>query len=135
MSAMKKKCFTFEEKEVEWIDPLLYKWSKDEGKPYSDLILQLLKDYRDREPPLKDVLDTAASSMKDILSDYSARSKDALDGVMEKSKDGLQTVQSKVQSGGTMLMEQIRKVESNVRTKLEDIKAERKGSDDDSEEA
>jgi len=121
----KKKYFTFKEKELKWIDPLLHEWSRKEGKPYSDLILQLLEQYRDREPPLKDTLDMATSSMKEMLSDYSARSKDALDDVMEKSMDGLQTVQEKLKSGGTKLMEQIRKVESNVRTKLEDIKAER----------
>ncbi len=125
MSEMKKKYFTFQEKELEWIDPLLHEWSRKEGKPYSGLVLQLLEDYRDREPPLKDTLDMAASSMKDVLSEYSARSKDALDSVMEKSMDGLQTVQSKLKSGGTMLMEQIHKVGSDVRTKLEEIKAER----------
>jgi gas vesicle protein len=135
MSEMKRKYFSFEEEELVWINPLLVEWSKEnEGKPQSDLVLQLLKDYRDREPPLKETMGTAASSMKEKLSDYSTRSKDALDGVIVKSKDGLQTVQSKVQSGGTKLMDQIRKVESNVRTKLEDIKAERKEPDDDPEE-
>jgi ElaB/YqjD/DUF883 family membrane-anchored ribosome-binding protein len=125
MSETKKKYFTFAEEEIKWIDPLLHEWSRKEGKPYSDLVLQLLEEYRDREPPLRDTLDMAASSMKEVLSGYSARSKDALDDVMEKSMDGLQTAQDKLKSGGTRLMEQIRKVESNVRTKLEDIKAER----------
>ena len=134
MSETKKKCFTFSEKELKWIDPLLHEWSRKEGKPYSDLILQLLEDYRDRgegEQPLRDTLDTAASTMKDVLSDYSARSKEALDSVMEKSMDSLQTVQSKLQSGGMKLMDQIRKVESNVRIKLEEIKAEREEPNDD----
>jgi len=134
MSEMKKKYFTFTEKELEWIEPLLYDWSKKEGKPYSDLVLQLLKEYREGEPPLRDTLDMAASSMKDVLSDYSARSKEVLDDVIVKSKDGLQTVQSKLQSGGSMLMGQIRMLESNVRTKLEDIRAEREEPDEDPEE-
>jgi len=42
-----------------------------------------------------------------------------------KSKDGLLTVQSRVQSGGSRLRDQLRKVESSFRTRLEDIKAER----------
>ncbi len=135
MSEMKRKYFTFEEEELTWINPLLAEWSEEnDERSQSDLVLQLLKDYRDREPPLKETLDSAASSMKEKLSDYSARSKDALDGVMVKSKDGLQTVQSRVQSGGSTLMDQIRKVESNFRTKLEDIKAERKEPNDDPEE-
>lgn len=135
MSELKRKYFTFEEKELTWINPLLSEWSEEnEGKSQSDLVLQLLKEYRDREPPLKETLDMAASSMKEKLSDYSVRSKDALDDVMVKSKDGLLTVQSRVQSGGSKLMDQIRKVESNFRTKLEDIKVERKEPDDDPEE-
>jgi hypothetical protein len=132
MSELKRKYFTFEEEELTWINPLLKEWSEDnEGKPQSDLVLKLLKDYRDKEPPLKETLDTAASSMKEKLSVYSVRSKDALDGVMVKSKDGLQTVQSRMQSGGSKLRDQLRKVESNFRTRLEEIKAERKEPDED----
>jgi hypothetical protein len=135
MSKTKRKYFTFDEKELKWIDPLLEEWSEEnEGKPYSDLILQLLREYRDGEPPLKGTLDMAASSMKEKLSDYSVRSKDVLDDVVVKSKDGLQMMQTRVQSGGSKLMDQLRKVESNFRTKLEDIKAEKKDSDGDSEE-
>ena len=135
MSELKRKYFSFEEEELTWINPLLKEWSEEnKGKPQSDLVLKLLKDYRDREPPLKETLDMAASSMKEKLSDYSVRSKDTLDVVMVKSKDGLQTVQSRVQTGGSKLMGQLRKVESNFRTRLEDIKAERKESDDEPEE-
>jgi len=135
MSEMKRKYFSFQGEELVWINPLLVEWSNEnEGKPQSDLILQLLREYRDREPPLKETLDMAASSMKEKLSDYSVRSKDVLDDVVVKSKDGLQIMQSRVQSGGSKLMDQLRKVESNFRTRLEDIKAESKEPDDDSEE-
>ncbi len=135
MSKTKRKYFTFDEKELKWIDPLLEEWSEEnDGKPNSDLILQLLKEYRDSEPPLRGTLDMAASSMKEKLSDYSVRSKEVLDDVVVKSKEGLLTVQSRVQSGGSKLMDQLRKVESNFRTKLEDIKTERKESKEDPEE-
>jgi hypothetical protein len=135
MSKTKRKYFTFDEKELKWIDPLIEEWSEEnEGKSHSDLILQLLREYRDGEPPLKGTLDMTASSMKEKLSDYSVRSKDVLDDVVVKSKDGLQMMQTRVQSGGSKLMDQLRKVESNFRTKLEDIKAEKKDSDEDLEE-
>ncbi len=135
MSELKRKYFTFEEEELEWINPLLEEWSdENEGKNQSDLVLQLLRKYRDREPALKETLDMAASSMKEKLSDYSVRSKDVLDDVVVKSKDGLLTVQSRVQSGGSRLMDQLRRVESDFRTRLEDIKAEKKEPDDDPEE-
>ena len=135
MSKTKRKYFTFDEKELKWIDPLIEEWSEEnEGKSHSDLILQLLREYRDGEPPLKGTLDMTASSMKEKLSDYSVRSEDVLDDVVVKSKDGLQMMQTRVQSGGSKLMDQLRKVESNFRTKLEDIKAEKKDSDEDLEE-
>ena len=135
MSELKRKYFTFEEEELEWIKSLLEEWSEEnEGKSQSDLILQLLREYRDREPQLKETLNMATSSMKEKLSDYSVKSKDVLDDVVVKSKDGLQMMQTRVQSGGSKLMDQLRKVESNFRTKLEDIKAESKEPDDDPEE-
>ena len=135
MSELKRKYFTFPEDDIEWINPLLEEWSEEnEGKSQSDLVLQLLREYRDGEPQLKDTLDMAASSMKEKLSDYSVKSKDVLDDVVVKSKDGLQMMQTRVQSGGSKLMDQLRKVESNVRTKLEDIKAEKKEPDDPEEE-
>lgn len=135
MSELKRKYFTFEEEDLEWINPLLEEWSEEnEGKSQSDLVLHLLREYRDKEPQLKETLDMAASSMKEKLSDYSVRSKDVLDDVVVKSKDGLLTVQSRVQSGGSRLMDQLRRVESDVRTRLEDMKAEKKEPDDDPEE-
>ena len=115
MSQMKKKSFSFEEEELAWINPLLVEWAKEnEGKKQSDLVLQLLREHRDRKPTLKETLDGATSSMKERLSDYSS-----------KSKDSLQNMQSKMKTGGEGLMDRLRKAEADVRTKLEDIKAER----------
>jgi hypothetical protein len=115
MSQMRKKSFSFEEEELAWINPLLLEWTKEnEGKKQSDLVLQLLKEHRDKGPTLKDTLDGATSSMKERLSDYSS-----------KSKEGLQNLQSKVKTGGEGFMDRLRKAEADVRTKLEDIKAER----------
>lgn len=134
MSPMKKKSFSFEEEELDWINPLLVEWSKENEGNQSDLVLQLLRDYRDRGPTLKDTLDETASTMKVKLSDYSSRSKVALDGFMGKSKEGLQTVQSKVKTGSDKLVEQLRKVEADVRKKIEENKAERETSKEDSAE-
>jgi hypothetical protein len=115
MSQMRKKSFSFEEEELAWINPLLLEWTKEnEGKKQSDLVLQLLKEHRDKGPTLKETLDGATSSMKERLSDYSS-----------KSKEGLQNLQSKVKTGGEGFMDRLRKAEADVRTKLEDIKAER----------
>jgi ElaB/YqjD/DUF883 family membrane-anchored ribosome-binding protein len=124
MSQMKKKSFSFEEEELSWINPLLVEWAKEnEGKKQSDLVLQLLKEHRDRKPTLKETLDGATSNMKEKLSDYSS-----------KSKDSLQNVQSKMKTGSEGFRDRLRKAEANVRTKLEDIKAERSKPKEDPEE-
>ena len=135
MSQMKKKSFSFEEEELTWMNPLLVEWAKEnEGKKQSDLVLQLLKDHRDRTPTLKETLDDATSNMKEKLSDYSSKSKEAMDGFMGKSKDGLQNMQSKMKTGGEGFIDRLRKAEADVRTKLEDIKAERTQPKEDPEE-
>ena len=135
MSQMKKKSFSFEEEELAWINPLLVEWAKEnEGKKQSDLVLQLLREHRDRKPTLKETLDGATSSMKERFSDYSSKSREALDGFVGKSKDGLQNVQSKAKTGGGGFMDRLRKAEADVRTKLEDIKAERSKPKEDPEE-
>ena len=124
MSQMKKKSFSFEEEELSWINPLLVEWAKEnDGKKQSDLVLQLLKDHRDRTPTLKETLDDATSNMKEKLSDYSS-----------KSKESLQDMQSKMKKGGEGFMDRIRKAEADVRTKLEDIKAERSQPKEEPEE-
>jgi hypothetical protein len=135
MSQMRKKSFSFEEEELAWINPLLVEWAKEnEGKKQSDLVLKLLTEHRDRTPTLKETLDDATSSMKEKLSDYSSKSREALDGFMGKSKDGLQNMQSKMKTGGEGFMDRLRKAETDVRTKLEDIKAERSQPKEDPQE-
>ena len=50
MSNTKRKVFTFEESDVEWIDPLLVEWQKDnEGKRKSEFIAHLMKEYKDSQ--------------------------------------------------------------------------------------
>jgi hypothetical protein len=123
---MKKKTFSFEEEDLEWINPILVEWSKEnEGKSQSDLIVQLLKEHKDRRPTLKESLDEAADSLKGRLQDVSSKSKDSVDGLAEKSRSGLQSMQSKVEEGRGKLMDRIRKVEMDVRTKVEDLKADK----------
>ena len=43
----KKKSFTFQEEDVEWINSLIMEWvDENEGKNQSDMILELFKDYK-----------------------------------------------------------------------------------------
>ena len=135
MSQMRKKSFSFEEEDLEWINPILVEWSKEnEGKAQSDLVLQLLKEHRDKRPSLRESLDGATDSLKEKLQDYSTKSKDSMDGLAEKLKSGLQSMQDKVQAWRGKIVDRIRKVEADVRTKVEGLKADRSQPKEDSEE-
>jgi gas vesicle protein len=135
MSQMRKKSFSFEEEELEWINPILVEWSKEnEGKTQSDLVLQLLKEHRDKRPSLKESLDGATDSLKEKLHDYSTKSKESIDGLAEKLKSGLQSMQDKVQAGRGKIVDRLHKVEADVRTKVEELRADRSQPKEDSEE-
>lgn len=135
MSQMRKKSFSFEEEDLEWINPILVEWSKENmGKAQSDLVLQLLKEHRDKRPSLRESLDGATDLLKEKLQDYSTKLKDSMDGLAEKLKSGLQSMQDKVQAWRGKIVDRIRKVEADVRTKVEGLKADRSQPKEDSEE-
>ncbi len=116
---MRKKSFSFEEEELEWINPILVEWSKEnEGKTQSDFILQLLKEHRDKRPSLRESLDGATDSLKEKLHDYSTKLKDSMDGLAEKLKSGLQSMQDKVQAGRGKIVDRLRKVEADVQIEV-----------------
>jgi hypothetical protein len=49
MTNQKGKMFRFEESDLEWINPLLLEWTEEnEGKKKSDLITELLTDYKNQ---------------------------------------------------------------------------------------
>jgi hypothetical protein len=135
MSQMKKKSFSFEEEELAWINPLLVEWTKEnKGKSQSDLVLQLLKDYRDGKHSLRESLDGATSTVKEKVSALSIRSKDSLDTFMSKSREGLSTLQNKLESGSGKLKDQMRNLKTDALGKLDEIKSERKSSEEDKKE-
>lgn len=48
MSQSKRKVFTFDENDLEWINPMLLEWEKEnEGKKQVELVTKLLKDYNE----------------------------------------------------------------------------------------
>lgn len=47
MSGQKRKSFTFDEEDMEWINPLILEWVKEnEGKNQSDFVKELMSDYK-----------------------------------------------------------------------------------------
>jgi len=51
MSDTKKKVFTFDESDLDWINPMLLEWEKEnEGEKGGALVTKLMKEYRDQGP-------------------------------------------------------------------------------------
>ena len=54
MSNTKKKVFTFDESDLDWINPMLLEWEKEnEGKKGGVLVTTLMKEYRETQDPSK----------------------------------------------------------------------------------
>ena len=65
MSQSKRKVLTIDEQDLEWINPMLVEWEKEnEGKRQGDLIVQLLKDYKEDETPSRFEIKTIASKVR-----------------------------------------------------------------------
>lgn len=65
MSQSKRKVLTIDEQDLEWINPMLVEWEKEnEGKRQGDLIVQLLKDYREDETPSRFDIKTIESKVR-----------------------------------------------------------------------
>jgi hypothetical protein len=65
MSQSKRKVLTIDEQDLEWINPMLVEWEKEnEGKRQGDLIVQLLKDYREDETPSRFEVKTIESKVR-----------------------------------------------------------------------
>jgi len=88
----KKKTFSFSESELEWINPLILEWTKEnEGKKQGDLITQLLRDYKSerenehKEKKRRAKTETTAEPEK---GDYGARVGEALSGTSARLRSG-----------------------------------------------
>ena len=92
MGEEKKKTFSFGESELEWINPLILEWTKEnEGKKQGDLITQLLRDYKSerenehKEKKRRAKTETTAEPEK---GDYGARVGEALSGTSARLRSG-----------------------------------------------
>lgn len=72
MSTTKRKVFTFNEYELEWINPLLMEWeNENEGKGGGVLITELLKKYR--EPNAYNKLEDARNKIRTEFNRFKLR--------------------------------------------------------------
>lgn len=113
MAQEKRKSFVFEETDLEWINPLLVEWAKEnEGKKQGELVAELLRDYKEKkesEPAAREMPPEAERA------DYAERVGDALSGASVKLKEGAGKLQGQLRGGYEQLAESIGKLETKRR--------------------
>jgi hypothetical protein len=115
----KKKTFSFSESELEWINPLILEWTKEnEGKKQGDFITQLLKDYKSqrenahKEKKRRVKTETTAEPEK---RDYGARVGEALSGTSARLRSGTGQLRGQLTERYEKLADDIGKLETKRR--------------------
>ena len=117
MSQSKRKVFTFDEDDLEWINPMLLEWEKEnEGKKQGELVTALLKDYRESRKPLgfdlqstmekirihtdrfRSALSSNTETFRSQLRDFLDQMKRKAHDTKVKLEDNLKTTMEKIQT-------------------------------------
>lgn len=124
---VKKKSFSFDETDLEWINPLLIEWVKEnEGKKQGDLIVQLLRDFkleRERVFIEDDSQAEVITSVKKEKLNYFERVRKVLNIIFDKLESHMRRLLNELQKGYKELMGNIRRLEARerVRTVLSNV--------------
>ncbi len=133
MSSQKRKSFTFDEEDMEWINPLILEWVKEnEGKNQSDFVKELMADYKAKKgSPEKAPVGRSLPSVEGIK-DYMERiplgaTRDELgsrlEGVSDTLKDGYGKFSTRVREleAGERLRKALQDFSRELRPRLEGL--------------
>ena len=91
MTKQKGKLFKFEKNDLEWINLLILEWvEENEGKNQSDLIVELLQDYKQK----KDTRDSSEERMKKVQENVEKVAK-PMKGALETANEKLNKAMGK----------------------------------------
>lgn len=111
----KRKSFTFQETDLDWINPLLIEWVKEnEGKKQGDLIKQLLRDFKSEKKEDKVQVKPEKPKIRGEI-DYVSRISDTLREALKQLKTKAQEIQSRLTKEYRQLVERISKLEARKR--------------------
>jgi hypothetical protein len=86
---VKKKTFSFEESELDWINLMILEWVKEnEGKSQSDFMKQLLEDYKSRRGNDVILSEDQGQADKALVKDWFNNFGQQISDLMEKIKNG-----------------------------------------------
>jgi hypothetical protein len=109
---VKKKTFSFEESELDWINPLILEWVKEnEGKSQSDFMKQLLDDYKSRRGNDVILSEDQGQADKALVKDRFDNFGQQVSDLMEKIRNGFGRLISQSSSKLGQLGESVKNVD------------------------
>jgi hypothetical protein len=119
LGKQRRKSFTFDEADVDWINPLILEWVKEnEGKKQSDLIKELLQDYKTNKEniPLDDGTQLEKTPPSDGgREDYAGRISKSLNASFSKLGPQLNQLMDTIKDGWGKFVVKIRELEAGAR--------------------
>ena len=119
LGRQRRKSFTFDEADVDWINPLILEWVKEnEGKKQSDLIKDLLQDYKtDREniSPEEETTLKKALPSEGGREDYAGRISKSLNASFSKLGPQLNQLMDALRDGWGKFVVKMRELEAGSR--------------------
>lgn len=131
MGQGKRKVLRFNEDDMKWIDPLIKKWIKEnEGKNQSDLIVQLLKDFKLRSEGVstEDKVQSKREhkDKKDYFGEIRARADPIVSSLQEKLHSGYKDIKSNTGKGVETLGNKFKNLKSSVNDLFSGLQLETK---------
>lgn len=109
----KRKSFVFDETDLEWINPLLVEWAKEnDGKNKGELIAELLRNYKEKRESAQPAGKAPPEAER---TDYAEKVGDAFSGASVKLKEGADKLQDQLKGGYKQLADNISKLETKRR--------------------
>jgi hypothetical protein len=119
LGSQKRKSFTFDEADVDWINPLILEWVKEnEGKKQSDLIKELLQDYKTNKeniPPEEGTPLEKAPPSDGGREDYAGRISKSISASFSKLGPQLNQLMDALRDGWGKFMVKVRELEAGTR--------------------
>lgn len=119
---VKKKSFSFDETDLEWINTLLIEWVKEnEGKKQGDLIVQLLRDFKLERESVFIEDDSQAEVIPSVEKErlnYFERVRKVLNIIFNKLELHMRRLLNELRKGYKELMGNIRRLEARERVRV-----------------
>ena len=97
MSGLRRKVFSFNQSDLKWVDPLITEWMEEnKGKNQSDLILELLQEYKNQRENFNSNNSQSVNIIKENKQDYLGRIRDTINVNFDKFQSHASKLQNEL---------------------------------------